>query len=1094
MSGCPFCTVEDDRLVLAEPLAFAIRDGFPVSAGHTLVVLRRHLADYFDATAPEQAAIWRLAAQVKAQLDAALDPRPAGYNVGFDAGGAAGQTIMHAHVHVIPRYAGDVPNPRGGGVRSVSPGKADYTAAVHAGPAAPTTEPGIDRDARSARVVTGGSADPLLHQLLPALDGATRVDLALAFVFDAGVEALHDRLVDVLRRASARVRILTGDYQDVTEPAALRHLLNLRAITDAATHGATLELKVYEVASLLGRSFHPKAWIVRGPDLQVAWIGSSNLSKTALVTGIEWNYQLVEAAAIDGVHQAFDRLWNDRAAVEVDDAWIRDYERRRHAPTRLDHPVETPAREDPRLGEIEPRPGVQREALLKLDQARMLGERAGLVVLATGLGKTYLSAFDSRNFKRVLFVAHREEILSQALETFRRVRPNARLGLYHGKEKDPEADLLFASVQTLSSQEHLEIFARQRFDYLVIDEFHHAAAQTYRRIIDYFEPKFMLGLTATPDRTDGGNLLSLCDGNEVYRAGIPRGITDKQLAPFHYYGIGDVAEFDNALPWREYTDEMLTAVVATDARAAHVLATLGTYTSGPVRALGFCVSKAQADFMTAYFRARGRTCEAVYSGSRAPRTATLQALANGAIEIVFCVDMFNEGVDVPTIDTVIMLRPTGSSIVWLQQLGRGLRHVEGKTLTVLDYIGNHEVFLRRPEMLFAALELKSERNTPRGIHALRDAQLPPGVEIDFDLSAKDILAILERHAAASGTKPERWYREFRVVYGVRPTALEAERAGHFKALVKRGGGWLAYVHAHGDLSTDEAETFLQLRPFFDAVETLDPVKSYTMLVLLAMVQLGSFPGRVKKAEISEWVSTRARKSTAIMRDLAQAGADPHAIRQLLETDAFARLAKIADGAYLTNRAEQIDASRLAVRHPKALRTLATEIADYRLTSYLEEANKNATRLPPIRNGDVDIDARFDVEPHLDRTSIVFHSRGEAAGSAQARNTQYREGLTLVLCRLSAAQLDIERIEVDTDDAGIKRLSPSERTAVMPGLPFPWRMRDQQDHASLARAIGSATKKVGQKPGTKGGNDTRRIRIILTESVPEGELWHRLSGR
>ncbi len=1081
MSDCPLCTVEEGRLLLAGPLAFTIRDPHPVNPGHTLVVLRRHVADYFDATGPEQAAIWQMVAQVKAGLDAELDPRPDGYNVGFNAGGAAGQTVMHAHVHVIPRYVGDVANPRGG-VRSVIPGEADDTARLHPG----ATD--------HARVVTGGSADPLLHQLLPALDGATRVDLALAFVFEAGVEILHDRLVDILQRRGARVRILTGDYQDVTEPMALRHLLNLRAIADAAKYGSELELKVYQVASSGGRSFHPKAWIVRGPDAQIAWVGSSNLSKTALVTGVEWNYQLVEAATVDGVHRAFDGLWNDRASAEVNSAWIDAYERRRFAPTRLDRPIDTAANEDLPVAPMQPRPGVQREALLKLEQARLVGERAGLVVLATGLGKTYLSAFDSRDFKRVLFVAHREEILTQALETFRKVRPNARLGLYHGTEKEPDADLLFASVQTLSSREHLEVFDPHRFDYVVIDEFHHAAAETYRRIIEYFEPKFMLGLTATPDRTDGGNLLSLCDGNEIYRAGIARGITDKQLAQFRYYGIGDVAEFDETLPWRDYTDEMLTRVVTTEARAAHVLATLGKHTSGSIHALGFCVSKAQADFMTAYFRAHGRACAAVYSGSSAPRTATLQALRNGEIEIVFCVDMLNEGVDVPTIDTVLMLRPTGSSIVWLQQLGRGLRHVEGKTLTVLDFIGNHEVFLRRPEMLFAALELKLPRDAKRGVQALLDAELPEGVEVEFDLSAKDILAVLERHAAASGSKPERWYREFRVLYGARPTALEADRAGHFKALAKRGGGWLAYVQAQGDLGVDAVEVFEKLRPFFEALESLEHAKSYELLVLLALLNHGSFPRRVGKDAIVQWVAARAQRSTAVMRDLGNAGAEPRALRKLLEEEAFPRLAELAGGAYLTNLAGYVDASALAVGHPEALRRLATELVDHLLTRYLENANKNAARLPPMRDGDADVDARFDVEAHLDSTSIVFHSRGEAAGAARPRNTQYREGLTLLLRRLSEAQLDIERIELDSADAEIKRLSVAERTAVIPGHPFPWRMRDTQDHEALSRAIGNATKKIGQKPGVKGGNDTRRIRIVLREAVPEGELWHRLSGR
>jgi len=309
-----------------------------------------------------------------------------------------------------------------------------------------------------------------------------------------------------------------------------------------------------------------------------------------------------------------------------------------------------------------------------LQQTRQLGERAGLVVLATGLGKTYVSAFDSQPFRRVLFVAHREEILTQALETFRKVRPSARLGLYHGTQKDPHADVLFASIQTLSQDEHLESFDPTHFDDVLVDEFHHASAETYRRVLDHFEPKFLLGLTATPDRTDGANILSLCAGNEVYRADMPRGIEDGQLSAFRYFGIGDPTEYEK-IPWRTYTNDRLAATVSIESRAKHILESLDTHAPGRVRALAFCVTTVHADFMANYFSVQGRACAAVYAGSATPRTASLESLARGDLEIVFCVDMFNEGVDIPNIDTVMMLRPTQSSIVWLQQLGRGLRHL-----------------------------------------------------------------------------------------------------------------------------------------------------------------------------------------------------------------------------------------------------------------------------------------------------------------------------------------------------------------------------------------------------------------------------------
>ena len=222
------------------------------------------------------------------------------------------------------------------------------------------------------------------------------------------------------------------------------------------------------------------------------------------------------------------------------------------------------------------------------------------MVLATGLGKTWLSAFDSNNFGRVLFVAHREEILRQARATYRRIRPNARLGLYTGVEKLADADVLFASVQTLGRAQHLERFTPDAFEYIIIDEFHHAAAATYRRLIDYFEPKFMLGLTATPDRTDGADLLALCGENLVYRCDLIDGVTRGLLSPFRYFGIPDYVNYEN-IPWRSgrFNPEALENAVTTEKRASNSYDHWQQY--GGSRTLGFCVSQRHADYMAKYF-------------------------------------------------------------------------------------------------------------------------------------------------------------------------------------------------------------------------------------------------------------------------------------------------------------------------------------------------------------------------------------------------------------------------------------------------------------------------------------------------------------
>ena len=318
--------------------------------------------------------------------------------------------------------------------------------------------------------------------------------------------------------------------------------------------------------------------------------------------------------------------------------------------------------------------------------------------MATGLGKTWLSAFDSHRteFDRVLFVAHREEILNQAISNFRQVRPNASIGRMMGVEKESSADIMFASVQTLGRIEHLGKFTPKAFDYIIVDEFHHAAAATYRRIIDYFEPKFLLGLTATPERMDEGDLLGLCQRIFVFEASVPDGISAGLLCAFQSFGVPDVVDYTN-IPWRSarFDPVELTAAVATEARAQNALEQFRKH--GGRRCIAFCCSQRHADFMAEFFNARGLRTVAVHAGSdSAPPTTSLKQLADGELDVVFSVDMFNGEVDFPNIDTVLMLRPTESTVIWMQQFGRGLRRAPDKPfLKVIDYIGNHRSFLMK---------------------------------------------------------------------------------------------------------------------------------------------------------------------------------------------------------------------------------------------------------------------------------------------------------------------------------------------------------------------------------------------------------------
>ncbi|MFM8992350.1 MAG: DEAD/DEAH box helicase, partial [Alphaproteobacteria bacterium] len=311
--------------------------------------------------------------------------------------------------------------------------------------------------------------------------------------------------------------------------------------------------------------------------------------------------------------------------------------------------------------------------------------------------------------------------------------------------------------------------------------FHHAAADTYRRVIAHFRPRFLLGLTATPDRGDGADLLALCQGNLVFQRGIAEGIRAGQLCAFSYFGVPDEVDYAN-IPWRSarFDPGALDAAVATEPRARNALAQFRKL--GGKRCIAFCCSQGHADFMAAFFRREGIAAAAVHAGpGSAPRASSLQRLQGGDLQVLFAVDMFNEGVDVPLVDTVLMLRPTESPIVWMQQLGRGLRVAEGKPrLVVIDYIGNHRAFLSK---LAAMADMLGREEAGRGamrevLEAIRAGRivLPPGCEVTYELEALDMLrALLEPSRTAS--LMEVFFLDFLERQGRRPSALDVFHAG-----------------------------------------------------------------------------------------------------------------------------------------------------------------------------------------------------------------------------------------------------------------------------------------------------------------------------
>ncbi len=843
---CPFCSPASARLILQTGQFMVLWDGYPVSPGHALVVPRRHIATWFDATREEQVAL--LEGVDRAREEILRRYTPDGFNIGINVDSAAGQTVFHLHIHVIPRYAGDLPDPRGG-VRNVIPSKGNYLRGATPGGHLVGLTPHHEALIR-------GADDPLLPHLLAHLDRAVSVDMCVAFVQLSGVRLVEAHIRDLLVRGG-RLRVLTGDYLDITDPQALLGLLDL---------DGNAELRVFETR---GISFHPKGYIFHFSDgTATALVGSSNLSGSALQAGIEWNYRVLTSANPSGIAEvmkAFESIFRHPSTKPITDEWVRQYAGRRSPMSRVTVGVSAEPPEKP------PAPHhIQREAMTALESTRRTGNTAGLVVLATGLGKTWLSAFDSSRpgFERVLFVAHREEILGQALATFRRIRPDAVLGRYTGTEKLPDADVLFASVQTLGRQRHLRLFDRARFDYIVVDEFHHAAAPTYRNLIAHFTPKFLLGLTATPERTDGGDLLAVCQENLVYRCDVTRGIQDQLLVPFHYFGVPDEVDYQN-IPWRNnrFDDEELTRAVATQKRAQNTLDQFNSRAGS--RTLAFCCSQRHSDFMAEYFCEKGLRAVAVHAGANsAPRSASLDALKAGNLDVIFAVDMFNEGVDLPNIDTVMMLRPTESSILWMQQFGRGLRKAENKShLTVIDYIGNHRIFLNKPRTLLSLAAGDSDIDRALNLLLAGDFSLPPGCEVTYDLQAIEILRSLLAQPSAFDAL-QAYYLDFRERNGQRPTATEIFHDGYNpRSLQRSHGSWLLFVKAMGDLSVSQQRAITESGDFLTALETTPMTKSFKMLTLLAMVNEDAFPGSIGIAELADAFSRLAMRSAILRSDV-----------------------------------------------------------------------------------------------------------------------------------------------------------------------------------------------------------------------------------
>ncbi|MBO0959677.1 DEAD/DEAH box helicase [Neobacillus sp. MM2021_6] len=530
------------------------------------------------------------------------------------------------------------------------------------------------------KLIVNSDKGNLLKELVKSMNECEQFYFSVAFINFSGLQLLLDPLKEAEKKG-IRGKIITSTYLNFTDAKALEKIREFKNV----------DLKVFVTDKEIG--FHTKAYIFEYQDSYKVIIGSSNITQSALKSNIEWNVEIItkeNGRFIQDVLKEYDYLWN--MSEEADEDFIRRYEDflKSFKSTQISHQLIY----ENKKYIVQNR--MQKRATENLDRLRSFGEKRALVIAATGTGKTYMSAFDVKNVKpkKLLFIVHREEILKKAKDTFEMLLPNEGLtfGLLTGNHKQKHVDYVFATIQTISKCYHE--FENDEFDYLIIDEAHHATSPTYQTVLDYFKPNFTLGMTATPERSDGYNVFDLFDNNVALEVRLHEALEDELVIPFHYFGITDIEGIDlSDVDIDDITE--ITKRLKVNERVDFIIEKMDFYGhDGEKRkGLGFCVSIEHAQYMASEFNKKGNKSVCLY-GADPPETREryINRLEkdDDELEFIFTVDIFNEGVDIPSVNTVLMLRPTNSPIVFIQQLGRGLRkHANKEFLTVLDFIGNH---------------------------------------------------------------------------------------------------------------------------------------------------------------------------------------------------------------------------------------------------------------------------------------------------------------------------------------------------------------------------------------------------------------------
>lgn len=533
------------------------------------------------------------------------------------------------------------------------------------------------------KLIINNDEENILSPILDEMEICDSFVISVAFITEGGLATLKSTLYE-LAKQGVKGRIVTSTYLNFNKPKVFKELLKI----------PNVEIRITDK-----EGFHAKGYIFNNSKYSAMFIGSSNLTDTALKKNYEYNLKLTSlenGEVINHFRTNFESLWQE--ATSIDETWIEAYEAvyvEQPERRKIMQIIEDQSKyEYKRLKEDKIEPNLmQQEALIQLKNLREDGKDKGLVISATGTGKTYLSAFDVKQFKpkRMLFLAHREQILNKSRSDFSSLidEPASEFGIYSGNQKDTNAKYLFATIQTLSKTENLNQFTHDDFDYIIIDEAHRSGAESYKKIINYLKPKFLMGMTGTPERTDDADIFSLFDYNIAYEIRLQQALEEEILSPFHYFGVTDF-EKDGVI----IDETMPLSKLASKERVNHIIEKVEYYghSGEERRGLMFVSNRKEASEISEMLNQSGyRTIALTGKDNQDERRQAVRQLEANQLDYIITVDIFNEGVDIPSINQVVMLRQTQSSIIFVQQLGRGLRKDEGKDyLTVIDFIGNYK--------------------------------------------------------------------------------------------------------------------------------------------------------------------------------------------------------------------------------------------------------------------------------------------------------------------------------------------------------------------------------------------------------------------